>query len=79
MAGDGSDDGYRGDWQPEHIVLKVPRAGNEGLTADQVVGRIMTLRNVVREMVVELLAIKPMRAPDKTLQRRPRIEIALVG
>jgi SAM-dependent methyltransferase len=74
-----ADYGYRGDWQPEHIVLKVNRAGHDGMTADQVLAKIMTLRNVVREMTAELVAVKPMRAPDGALRRSPRVDIALVG
>lgn len=74
-----ADYGYRGDWQPEHIVLKVKRAGNEGMTAEQVMAKIMNLRNVVVEMSAELSAVKPMRAPDAALRRSPRVEIALIG
>jgi SAM-dependent methyltransferase len=74
-----ADYGYRGDWQPEHVVLKVNRVGNEGKTVDQVMEKIMTLRNVVREMTAELSAVKPMRAPDAALRRPPRVDIALVG
>lgn len=74
-----ADYGYRGDWHPDHILLKVMRAGNDGLTAEQVMAKIMTLRNVVTEMVATLSAVKPMRPTDKTLQRRPHVEIALIG
>jgi SAM-dependent methyltransferase len=74
-----ADYGYRGDWQPDHIVLKVKRAANEGLTVDQVMDKIMSQRNVVREMMVELSAVKPMRAAKAELRQRPRIDIALVG
>lgn len=74
-----ADYGYRGDWQPERIVLKVNRAGNDGMTAEQVTAKIMNLRNVVQEMSATLSAVKPIRPTDKTLQRRPHVEIALIG
>jgi SAM-dependent methyltransferase len=74
-----ADYGYRGDWQPDYVVLKVMRAANEGLTVDQVMAKIMSQRNVVREMMAELSAVKPMRAAMAELRQRPRIDIALVG
>ena len=39
--------------------------------------KIMTLRNQVREMVVELRAIKPARQPLAQLQKMPEIELVL--
>lgn len=38
----------------------------------------MTKRNVVREMVVELTAIRPIREAKKELQTRPIIDFVLV-
>ena len=71
-----ADYGYRGDWQPRRIVLYVDRAENAGLSAPDVLRRIRQLRNVVYEMVAELEAVKPARAPQRELQRAPAIEIA---
>ncbi len=72
-----ADYGYRGDWQPEKIHLVVPAAENQGLPPQAVMQKIMTLRNQVREMVVELRAIKPARQPLAQLQKMPEIELVL--
>ena len=72
-----ADYGYRGDWQPEKIHLVVPQNENAGLSPQAVMQKIMTLRNQVREMVVELRAIKPVREPLAALQRAPEIELVL--
>jgi SAM-dependent methyltransferase len=71
-----ADYGYRGDWQPERIVLFVTAARNAGLTAEQILRKVHEQRNVVVEMVAELSAVKPVRTPDRALIRSPRIEIA---
>ncbi len=71
-----ADYGYRGDWQPRRIVLFVDGAENAGLAASDVLRKIRKLRNVVSEMVAELEAVKPIRAPDRGLQHAPSIEIA---
>jgi hypothetical protein len=73
-----ADYGYRGDWQPEKIMLHVPAAANEGLTAPQMMERVMTLRNVVTEMVAELRCVKPLREPLAELRRSPAIELVRV-
>jgi len=70
-----ADYGYRGDWQPEKIMLMLPRQDNEGLDAQQMMERVMRLRNVVQEMVVELRCVKPRRAAEADLRRSPAIEI----
>jgi SAM-dependent methyltransferase len=70
-----ADYGYRGDWQPRRVVLRVGRAGHEGLTPDAILTRVRELRNVVVEMVAELEAVKPLRAPDRSLQRSPELVI----
>jgi hypothetical protein len=38
---------------------------------------VMHLRNVVREMIVHLEAVKPIRAPRRELQSQPVIELVL--
>ena len=37
----------------------------------------MTLRNVVNEMIAELVAVKPIREPRQDLQVQPDIRICL--
>ena len=70
-----ADYGYRGDWQPEKLMLHVAAAANEGLTAQQIIERVMTSRNVVIEMVAELRCVKPRRPADGDLCRSPAIEL----
>ena len=38
----------------------------------------MNLRNVVQEMIVELIAVKPIREPKRALQSPPHIELLFV-
>ena len=64
-----ADYGYRGDWEVEEVLLRVPRARFEGVANDEIFSEIQGLRNVVLEMEATLVAIKPIRPPDKTLQR----------
>jgi hypothetical protein len=73
-----ADYGFRGDWQAEKIHLMVPQNENVGLSPQAVMQKILTLRNQVREMVVELRAIKPVREPRAELQRQPEVELVLV-
>jgi SAM-dependent methyltransferase len=70
-----ADYGYRGDWQPRQIDLLVSA---EDLSRDGVAGlwaRIQRERNLVREMIVELVAVKPIREPRRELQVAPKIVI----
>jgi SAM-dependent methyltransferase len=71
-----ADYGYRGDWQPRRITLYVDRQENAGLAPVDVLRKVRKLRNIVSEMVAELEAVKPIRAPDQALQRSPAVEIA---
>ena len=73
-----ADYGYRGDWMAERITLFVGKGGNESLTADQILQKVMTLRNVVQEMVAELICIKPPREPIRELLTPPAINVHLL-
>jgi SAM-dependent methyltransferase len=73
-----ADYGYRGDWQPEYITLRVKRATYEGKTKEEVFQDVRHLRNVVEEMMVSLKAIKPIRPPKKELQALPKLDCELV-
>jgi len=73
-----ADYGYRGDWQPRRVVLLVSRVGNAGLSVDAILQRVRDLRNVVVEMVAELEAVKPVRAPDRLLQVAPQVVVQWV-
>lgn len=73
-----ADYGYRGDWQPERLVLKVEAARIADRSPEGVHRVVMRERNVVREMVAELVAIKPAREPKRELQKRPQVQFLFV-
>jgi len=73
-----ADYGYRGDWQPEKVILRVGADDCTGQTSQQVWIRSRRERNVVREMMVTLRAVKPVREPRRELQEQPVIEIVSV-
>jgi SAM-dependent methyltransferase len=73
-----ADYGYRGDWQPESIGLKVSQQRYQGRTVGEIMEDVQRLRNVVVEMTAVLRAIKPIRPPDRSLQQSPHIELTLV-
>lgn len=52
-----ADYGYRGDWQTDCIRLKVSSQRYKGKSPQEVMDDVMHLRNVVREMVVEMVAV----------------------
>jgi len=73
-----ADYGYRGDWKPERILLKVDARRCQNLTMQDVFAKSRFERNLVREMICELRAIKPRREPKRELQTVPLLEIKLV-
>jgi SAM-dependent methyltransferase len=72
-----ADYGYRGDWQPQTVTLRVPAryAGNDRAAFLE---RLRTDRNLVLEMVAELVAVKPAREPRRELQAAAALNIELV-
>jgi SAM-dependent methyltransferase len=72
-----ADYGYRGDWKVNQITLIVSQKENAGLSGDQILQKVHMLRNVVREMVVELVAVKPIREPLQELQSGNAVAIEL--
>lgn len=73
-----ADYGYRGDWLTEKIVLLVDAHVHQGKNVEQIMFEINTFRNIVKEMIVELRAIKPIREAKAELIVSPPIEIVLV-
>lgn len=73
-----ADYGYRGDWKPDKVTLLVDRRRCAGLGARETLTKTECERNVVREMICELRAVKPRRAPERELQTPLQIEIAHV-
>jgi hypothetical protein len=73
-----ADYGYRGDWQLASLRLLVPRAEAQGLDAEQLLAKVNRQRNVVREMVAVMRAVKPIRAADRALQQPAQVDFELV-
>lgn len=67
-----ADYGYRGDWQPEVLVLDVKCQGD---TTDEIMLVVDSLRNVVSRQTVTLRAVKPARPCDRDLILKPKIEL----
>ena len=72
-----ADYGYRGDWQPRRITLSVDANLCGGLELPAIHEMIRSRRNVVGEMVAELIAVKPAREPRRDLLELPRVDIQL--
>lgn len=70
--------GYRGDWDCEKVTLRLAAEKHLGKPMDQIVHEVEHYRNVVKEMVVELRAVKPIRPADPLLQTQLNIEVAFV-
>lgn len=73
-----ADYGYRGDWQPETIRLLMPAARYAGRSEAELLEEVNSARNCVREMRVELRAVKPARIPGVDAGTRARIAFELV-
>jgi SAM-dependent methyltransferase len=63
-----ADYGYRGDWQTERVELHIDPLFNP-LPDNEVLFGVQVQRNVVREMVATLRAVKPAREPRSELQK----------
>jgi SAM-dependent methyltransferase len=72
-----ADYGYRGDWQPAKVIFVVDARTHQGMTVEAIAKQIEAQRNVVREMIAELVAIKPIRQPLRELQSAPPLQFAL--
>ena len=73
-----ADYGYRGDWEVEDVLLTVDAEFN-GKQWAEVFRAVQRDRNVVREMVATLRAIKPARAPLRALQKQTLVRFVTVG
>lgn len=73
-----ADYGYKGDWKAVKIVLYVSKDKYTNLEIKEIFSEINTFRNVVIEMEVELIAVKPARKQLRELQEQPKIEIKFV-
>lgn len=73
-----ADYGYTGDWNPEKVTLLVDGARCKGLNPQQTFAKTQNERNLVREMICELRAVKPRREPKRELQPQLNVEIVTV-
>ena len=73
-----ADYGYRGDWATDEMLLVMPRADNQGLSADEILRKVNQMRNVVIEIAAVLRAVKPIRPADRALQPTPHVQFQLV-
>jgi len=74
-----ADYGYRGDWQCRRLLLRVDgKRFPAEATELQVRTAISTVRNVVLEMRAELVAVKPIREPNRSLQEAFLTDIEVV-
>ena len=72
-----ADYGYRGDWATEKVTLVVDAGKHAGKSVEQIMNEVHTLRNVVKEMIVDMRAVKPVREPRAELQSSYRINVQL--
>jgi SAM-dependent methyltransferase len=76
-----ADYGYRGDWQPQLCTLLVNHEiygrlqGQAPNPTPALMQAIQEKRNVVRELVARIVAVKPAREPRKELQVALELEI----
>lgn len=70
-----ADYGYKADWQPEKIRLQVDNVRCAGLSPQDIFTKVRYERNIVKEIICEMRAVKPIREPKRDLQSQPKIEI----
>ena len=70
-----ADYGYKADWQPEKIRLRVEKDRCAGLSPQDIFTKARFERNIIKEIICEMRAVKPMREPKRDLQSQPKIEI----
>lgn len=74
-----ADYGYRGDWRLERLTFLLEAARHASKDRAQLLEEIRTLRNVVQELVVTLVAVKPARAPGTGQIEPPQVEFRFVN
>jgi hypothetical protein len=57
-----ADYGYRADWSPDRLTLLVHRSLCAGLSPQEIISKSQVERNVVKEMICGLRAVKPAQA-----------------
>ncbi len=74
-----ADYGYRGDWAVEEMALALYPWVYESVSREEHVAAVRQRRNIVREIVVILRAVKPIREPRSDLQTPFHCRIAEPG
>jgi hypothetical protein len=64
---------YYGDWKCERITLHLSGLFPAVSDTNAALRIVQTQRNMVNEIVAELVAVKPIRAPKRELQEQPEI------
>ncbi|OAA83183.1 methyltransferase domain-containing protein [Clostridium ljungdahlii] len=72
------DYGYKGDWKVNKVTLFLSKKRYQYKSKEEIFFEINSYRNVVLEMMVELIALKPIREQKKELQTPDNIEFVLV-
>ncbi len=72
-----ADYGYRADWDVKSVQLDMPRDRYEGMDFPLVMGEVLALRNVVKQLVFEFVCVKPVREPVRS-ETVPPIRVNLV-
>jgi len=70
-----ADYGYRGDWETEHVVIRVDASRHDGKTDERLLEELRSQRNVALEIVATLRAVKPMRRPGSAQAKGARVRI----
>ena len=73
-----ADYGYRGDWQPQQVQLLVPKKRAASMDGQRLLHAVQHERNIVHEIVAQMVAVKPARPPEQSLQRPPEIKVHVV-
>lgn len=69
-----ADYGYQGDWKPERVHLLIDPAFRDE-TPPAIMRRVHRERNIVREMIARLVAVKPARPQDRRHATVPAITL----
>lgn len=76
---DFADYGYTGDWRLDVVYYRVNRADAGEDAPQRLLRRVDAERNLVWEMLVDLRAVKPVRARDRALMTSPDVKFVLTG
>jgi len=73
-----ADYGYWADWQPKFVQLMLDKERFDGIEIDEAYKIVRLESNAVKEMLCDMIAVKPARARDKNLIENTRVGLRLV-